>query len=399
MKRLLIALALAEVLTTPVLAAPGDPRLVQGTIEWPAALASEPVVIVRGDDGRVYSVDVSGAVRHGNAALRGGGRVALLGLEAAKPHELTALVIGSGDAATLARALSQGLTSVTAPAAAAATPPAVAATSPANGSPTSAIAPTVAAPVAPVATPASPAPLPTPAAGATPPAPAAAPPATAATPPAPAATRPTTAATPAATAATPAATATTPAATAATPPPATTAPPAATPAPVATPAVATTPAPGAPSVPAAAPASVATPVVAPPPPAVPAPAATPQPAPAATPPATTGTVPPPSANPPVPPGTRVMATPAVAASTERKQWARVDGRVHSVEATTLILRDSTGSLVLVDISNLNPNVTRVLRPGSPVSVYGYPLEQRFEAAGYIELDPAHPEPPRTRWTR
>ena len=53
MKRLLIALALAEVLTTPVLAAPGDPRLVQGTIEWPAALASEPVVIVRGDDGRV----------------------------------------------------------------------------------------------------------------------------------------------------------------------------------------------------------------------------------------------------------------------------------------------------------------------------------------------------------
>src|SRR5207248_2263923 len=305
MKRLLIALALAEVLTTPVLAAPGDPRLVQGTIEWPAALASEPVVIVRGDDGRVYSVDVSGAVRHGNAALRGGGRVALLGLEAAKPHELTALVIGSGDAATLARALSQGLTSVTAPAAAAATPPAVAATSPANGSPTSAIAPTVAAPVAPVATPASPAALPTPATGATPPAPAAAPPATAATPPAP----------------------------------------------------------------------------------------------AATPPATTGTVPPPSANPPVPPGTRVMATPAVAASTERKQWARVDGRVHSVEATTLILRDSTGSLVLVDISNLNPNVTRVLRPGSPVSVYGYPLEQRFEAAGYIELDPAHPEPPRTRWTR
>ena len=300
MKRLLIALALAEILTTPVLAAPGDPRLIQGTIEWPVALASEPVMIVRGDDGRVYSVDVSGALRHGNVALRGGGRVALLGLEAAKSHELTALVIGSGDAATLARALSQGLTPVTAPAATAATlpataatPPVTVATPPVTAPPASATAPsTVAAPVAAVATPAPPA----------------------------AVTVPATAGTP--------------------------------------------------------------------------------PAPAATPPATTGTVPPPSANPPVPAGTRVMATPAVAsASTERKQWARVDGRVHSVEATTLILRDSNGSLVLVDISNLNPNVTRVLRPGSPVSVYGYPVEQRFEAAGYIELDPAHPEPPRTRWTR
>jgi hypothetical protein len=401
MKRLLIALALAEVLTTPVLAAPGDPRLIQGTIEWPAALASEPVVIVRGDDGRVYSVDVSGAVRHGGIALRGGGRVALLGLEAAKPHELTALVIGSGDAASLVRALSQGLTPVTAPAAAAATPPATAATPPAAAQP-GATAPIVAAPVAPVATPAPPAAAPAPATAATAPAPAAAPAATAATPAAPAATPAATATTPAATAATPPATAATAPATAATPPPAATVPPPPTPAHVATPAIATTPAPGTPSVPAAAPAPVATPVVAPAPPAAPAPVAAPasQPAPAATPPASTGIVPPPSANPPVPAGTRVMATPAVASkSNERKQWARVDGHVHSVEATTLILRDNNGSLVLVDISNLNPNVTRVLRPGSPVSVYGYPLEQRFEAAGYIELDPAHPEPPRTRWTR
>ena len=93
-----------------------------------------------------------------------------------------------------------------------------------------------------------------------------------------------------------------------------------------------------------------------------------------------------------------MATPpATSSTTERKQWARVDGRVQSVEGGTLILRDSTGALVVVDISNLNPNVTSALRPGGPVSVYGYPIGQRFEAAGYIELDPAHPEPPRTRW--
>ncbi|HET7340275.1 MAG TPA: hypothetical protein VFL90_02345, partial [Methylomirabilota bacterium] len=98
---------------------------------------------------------------------------------------------------------------------------------------------------------------------------------------------------------------------------------------------------------------------------------------------------------PAPTGTRVMATTAVVPN-ERKQWARVDGRVQSVDGTTLILRESNGAIVLIDISNLNPNVTTSLRPGGPVSVYGYPLEQRFEAAGYIELDPAHPEPTRSR---
>jgi hypothetical protein len=81
---------------------------------------------------------------------------------------------------------------------------------------------------------------------------------------------------------------------------------------------------------------------------------------------------------------------------ERKQWARVDGRVMSVEGALLVLRADNGSLVRVDISQINPAVSSALTRERLVSVYGYPLEQKFEAAGYIELDPSHPEPPRVR---
>jgi hypothetical protein len=84
---------------------------------------------------------------------------------------------------------------------------------------------------------------------------------------------------------------------------------------------------------------------------------------------------------------------------ERKQWARVDGKVQSVQGALLVLKADNGTLVMVDISQLNPNISQSLRHGRLVSVYGYPLEQKFEAAGYIELDPSHPEPPRLRLGR
>ena len=70
--------------------------------------------------------------------------------------------------------------------------------------------------------------------------------------------------------------------------------------------------------------------------------------------------------------------------------------MQSVDGALLVLRADNGSLVMVDISQLNPNVTSALRRERLVSVYGYPIEQKFEAAGYIELDPSHPEPPRVR---
>jgi hypothetical protein len=113
--------------------------------------------------------------------------------------------------------------------------------------------------------------------------------------------------------------------------------------------------------------------------------------------------------PPPAPAPTVVATPpapvlsaptkAHGPSGERKQWARIDGKVQSVEGALLVLKADNGSIVMVDISQLNPNISQALRRGRVVSVYGYPLEQKFEAAGYIELDPSHPEPPRLRWGR
>ena len=108
MKRALIGLAVLGLSTTIALAgsgialaAPGDPRLLQGTLEWPASVTGEPFVVVRGDDGRLYYTDISGAQRRTSDVLTSGTRVAVLGIEGARPYEVAAVAIGAGDAASL----------------------------------------------------------------------------------------------------------------------------------------------------------------------------------------------------------------------------------------------------------------------------------------------------------
>jgi hypothetical protein len=109
MKFSAIALALYVVLAGPAAAAPGDPRLIQGVLEWPPTLAGgEPFIVVRGDDGHVYYADVMAAQRHVRATVSAGSHIALLGLESTKPHEIVAVALGSGDAAALSLALAQG---------------------------------------------------------------------------------------------------------------------------------------------------------------------------------------------------------------------------------------------------------------------------------------------------
>jgi hypothetical protein len=109
MKSSAIALILSVVLAAPALGAPGDPRLIQGELEWPAALSGgEPFIVLHGDDGRVYYVDVMAAQRYVQGSLSAGSHTALLGLEGSKPHEVIAVALGSGDAAALSLALAQG---------------------------------------------------------------------------------------------------------------------------------------------------------------------------------------------------------------------------------------------------------------------------------------------------
>lgn len=105
MKRVLILVVLVVVFLAlssgTVLAAPGEPRVVQGTLEWPAAVSNQPFVVIRGDDGRVFYADISSAQRRTPGQLTAGSRVALLGIEGSRPYEIAGIAIGAGDAAAL----------------------------------------------------------------------------------------------------------------------------------------------------------------------------------------------------------------------------------------------------------------------------------------------------------
>jgi hypothetical protein len=96
MRSLVLTLASLVLLTEIAAAAPGDPRLLKGTLEWPATLAMESIAVIRGDDGVLYYVDASTAERLGAPIT---GRVSVVGIEGMKAQELSAVIIGGGDSA------------------------------------------------------------------------------------------------------------------------------------------------------------------------------------------------------------------------------------------------------------------------------------------------------------
>ena len=102
MKRVLIlVVAILALSSGAALAAPGEPRVVQGTLEWPAAVSSQPFVVIRGDDGRMFYADIASAQRRTPGQLAAGTRVAVLGIEGSRPYEIAAIAIGAGDASSL----------------------------------------------------------------------------------------------------------------------------------------------------------------------------------------------------------------------------------------------------------------------------------------------------------
>ncbi|TMQ15502.1 MAG: hypothetical protein E6K82_25235 [Candidatus Rokuibacteriota bacterium] len=101
MKRSLLALAILGLSTGSALAAPGDPRVVEGTLEWPATVSSEPFIVIRGTDGRSYYADIASAQRRTADTMTSGSRVAVLGVEGGRPYELAGIAIGTGDASSL----------------------------------------------------------------------------------------------------------------------------------------------------------------------------------------------------------------------------------------------------------------------------------------------------------
>jgi hypothetical protein len=331
MNRSLVAACVA-MLATPMIATAGagDPRLVNGVLEWPAVVTSEAFVIVRGDDGGAYYVAVSATRRE---AVKAGTRIVVIGIEGRTPNEITAVGFGSGP--TTDAAMAQILTGRPPAAESPATPATSAA--PANGAANAATATTPAAPalIAPTIV------TPAPAAPTTVGAPRAAP-------------------TPAgATAAAPAG---------------------AVPAPAA-------PTPGAPAP--AAPAAP-TPAVKAPTNGGSVPAAT-QPAPAPAPatprgPGSSGdlvqTSTPPAAKASTANPTIVTTAPMLAPR-EDQRWVELVGEVESVSGRTLVLRTESGR-VNIDASSLRSNLERTIVPGSTIKVYGLPVELRFKAMGFID---------------
>src|SRR5260370_18940172 len=154
MKAFAVLLTVALVLVAHVVAVagPGDPRLVNGVLEWPRTVTNEPFLVVRGDDGVLYYVGIAAARRDG--PLAGGARVAVLGLEGRAANEITALGVGAGETTETAPAHLQGARPAPAASAPAiVTPPAAVPVTAPAGTPTPSAAPAPAAPAAaPIAT-------------------------------------------------------------------------------------------------------------------------------------------------------------------------------------------------------------------------------------------------------
>ena len=99
MKAIVLASALVVVAESGAGAAPGDPRVLEGTLEWPSVLTEESFAVIRADDGQAYYADVSTATRRTLGTLVSGDRVIVTGVEGVRPYELAASVLGSRDAA------------------------------------------------------------------------------------------------------------------------------------------------------------------------------------------------------------------------------------------------------------------------------------------------------------
>jgi hypothetical protein len=116
MKRLGLTLGVWLSLTGVALAAPGFPRTVQGTLEWPASLEGAPFIIVRTDDGRLVYVNVQNARATAPGTLTSGARISAVGVEGAQPHEVAAVRFGAGDSAIASETFPAPPTAAPAPA-------------------------------------------------------------------------------------------------------------------------------------------------------------------------------------------------------------------------------------------------------------------------------------------
>src|SRR5256884_8214141 len=123
MKRGIVVLTVGLACASPVHAAPGDPRLIEGVLEWPAQLTVEPFLVIRTNDGGWLYADVEAAKRFGDEMLAAGARLTVIGREASRPFEITADALGPAGVTPLPRGPLPYLNPTTVPSGARPPPP------------------------------------------------------------------------------------------------------------------------------------------------------------------------------------------------------------------------------------------------------------------------------------
>jgi hypothetical protein len=99
MKRWVLAVGALALWSQAAMAAPGDPRVVQGTLQWPPTLAGGPFIVVGTEDGRSVYVNLKDARRVAPGDIIAGNRISAVGVEGPQPHEVSAVTFGPGDSA------------------------------------------------------------------------------------------------------------------------------------------------------------------------------------------------------------------------------------------------------------------------------------------------------------
>ena len=77
---------------------------------------------------------------------------------------------------------------------------------------------------------------------------------------------------------------------------------------------------------------------------------------------------------------------------EPPRWTELQGTVKVIAGNWIVVRAESGQLVLVDLSTVRGGASSV-RPGAPISVYGTPGEQKFQAMGILHSDNRPPAKP------
>jgi hypothetical protein len=87
-----VVLAVVVLASRPALAAPGEFRVIDGTLVHPPALRGEPIAQLRGDDGAVYWVDLRGVERTVRG-LQAGAALTVAGYEGERPDQISAHLV------------------------------------------------------------------------------------------------------------------------------------------------------------------------------------------------------------------------------------------------------------------------------------------------------------------